>query len=228
MNNFVQRVWGGGGDRVSRFHAEDNRFMGVAQFRHLPTSVGIKVANRLLGTHPRLPAWPYPAMRSIEAVLQPDWRVLEFGSGWSTLWLADRAAEVVSIESSPVWAAFVQKKAESCGAVVKVLQRELEDYPDTASFADASFDLCVIDGWRRQACLENALRLIRPGGYLYLDTSEAARDEMVYAGGGSRQAVRQSARVAARDSGGELKECRGLIVGEVFAGDGILLRKGGN
>ncbi len=228
MNNFVQRVLGRGEDRASRFHAVDNRFMGMAQFRHLPISLGIKMANRLLGTHQRLPAWPYPAMRAIETLLQPDWRVLEFGSGWSTLWLADRCAEVITIESSPVWAAFVAKKSETCGATVQVLQRELEDYTDTADFADASVDLCIVDGWFRHRCLENAVRLVRPGGWLYLDISESPRDEMVYADEGQRLAVLEAARQAAAASGGDLQAFRGLVVGEVVAGEGILMRKGGN
>lgn len=226
MNTFVQRVWGGGDGRSSRFHVENNRFMGVRQFRHLPTSLGLKMATRLFGTRPRLPWWPYPAVNAIEAVLEPDWRVLEFGSGRSTLWLADRCAAVVSIESSPVWAAFVQKKSEGCHGAVQVIYRDVEDYPDTGGFADASVDFCVIDGLFRYRCVENALRVIRPGGYLYLDTSESDRDEMVYTEE-NRERARQMLRQAAQDTGGDFTEYRGLLVGEMFAGEGILMRKGG-
>ncbi|MEN3975980.1 methyltransferase domain-containing protein [Emcibacter sp. SYSU 3D8] len=227
MNTLVQRVLGTGYGRASRFHDGNNRFMGVGQLRHLPASVGMKVASRLIGSHLRLPGWPYPAVQAIERLVQPDWRVLEFGSGWSTLWLADRCAETVSIESSPVWAAFVQRKSESCRGKVQVIQRELEDYPDTAGFADASFDLCVVDGLCRHDCIENAMRVIRPGGYLYLDNSESGSDGLVYQDGG-RQAVQRMVRDTARDTGGELREYRGLIIGEVFAGGGLLMRKGGN
>lgn len=225
MNTFVQRVWGGRDGRLSRFHVEDNRFMGVGQFRHLPASLGLKMATRLFGTRPRRPWWPYPAVNAIEAVLQPDWRVLEFGSGRSTLWLADRCAEVVSIESSPVWAAFVQKKSENCQGAVEVVCRDVEDYPETRGYADASFDLCVIDGLFRYHCLENALRVIRPGGYLYLDTSESNRDELVYSEDGRHRALRMLREVA-RNTGGEFSEYRGLLVGEMFAGEGALVRKG--
>jgi SAM-dependent methyltransferase len=228
MNNFVQRVWGGGGGRVSRFHDESNRFMGVGQFRHLPTSLGMKVANRLFGTHPRLPGWPYPAVGAIEALLQPDWRVLEFGSGRSSLWLGDRCAEVVSIESSAVWAAYVQKKSEGCTGKVRVLQRDLEDYADTSEFADASFDFCVIDGLLRYRCVQSALRVIRPGGYIYLENSDSDKDALVYTDASHKRVVQQLMHQAAHDTGGELRECRGLVVGQVFAGKGILLRKGPN
>lgn len=209
MNTFVQRMRHAG------------------QLRHLPASLGIKMANRILGTHLRLPSWPYPAVGAIEALLQPDWRVLEFGSGWSTLWLADRCAEVVSIESSAVWAAFVEKKSETCGAAVQVINRDVEDYADTSAFADASFDLCIVDGLFRHSCFENALRVIRPGGYLYLDISEEPTDQLVYTSE-DRRLLRQTVPRAARDTGGELRECRGLIVGQVFAGEGILMRKGDN
>jgi len=225
MNTFIQRVWGASEARSSRFHDENNRFMGLDQFRHLPQSFGMKVATRLFGRHPRQPWWPYPAVRAISALVRPDWKVLEFGSGRSTVWLAQRCAEVVSIESTPVWAAFVQKQVEGCSGEVRVIQRDLESYADTSDFADASFDFCVIDGLVRFRCFENALRVVRPGGYIYLDDSDSDKDALVYRHEGRERVVQQMMCQAAADTGSELREYRGLIVGEVFAGEGLLMRK---
>ncbi len=225
MNTFVQRVWGTSEARSSRFHDENNRFMGMGQFMHLPQSLGMKVATKFFGKHPRLPWWPYPVVSAIEGLVKPDWRVLEFGSGRSTLWLADRCAEVVSIESSPVWAAFVQKKSEACSGDVNVIQRDFEDYADTSAFADGSFDFCVIDGLVRYRCFENALRVVRPGGYIYLDNSDSDKDALLYRHEGRKRVVQQLMRQAAEETGSDLIEYRGLIVGEVFAGEGLLLHK---
>jgi predicted O-methyltransferase YrrM len=227
MNTFVRRVWSGAGRQGSR-HGDGSRFESVVQLRHLPRSLGMKMATRLFGTHARTPGWPYTAMSALARVIQPDWRVLEFGSGWSTLWLADRCAEVISVESSPVWAAFVDKKAEDCVGAVRVIQRELEDYADTGEFADGSVDLCVIDGLVRDQCFESALRVVRSGGYIYLDSSEPDNDPLAYPGPGRKEAVQRMMWQTATETGGELREYRGLIVGEVFSGGGVLLRKGQN
>jgi len=194
----------------------------------LPQSLGLKVANRLFGHTPSAPRWPYPAVRALAALLQPDWRVLEFGAGRSTLWLADRCAEVVSIEGSTVWEAYIRKRAETCSGRVRVIRRDLEDYADTSAFGDASFDLCVIDGVARHRCFGNALRVVRPGGYIYLENSESDEDAALYQHEGDSVLVRRVMRQAASDTGADLREYRGLVVGEVRGGEGVLFRKPGH
>ncbi len=52
-----------------------------------------------------VPWFTYPAIGQLARMVRPGWRVLEFGSGHSTLWWAARVAEVVSVEHDPAWAA---------------------------------------------------------------------------------------------------------------------------
>ena len=40
------------------------------------------------------------------------------------------------------------------------------------SFPDHSFDLIVIDGRARAACIQHAIRKVKKGGYLLIDNSE--------------------------------------------------------
>jgi predicted O-methyltransferase YrrM len=71
-----------------------------------------------------VPWFTYPAIRQLERMVSPQWRVLEFGSGFSTLWWAQRVAEVVSVEHDPGWAARLRAAGPSN---VTVCHRVMDD-----------------------------------------------------------------------------------------------------
>lgn len=52
----------------------------------------------------------WPAIDWLEAFMQPGMRVLEFGSGGSTVFFAKRGARVLSIEDDSAWHAEVQRR----------------------------------------------------------------------------------------------------------------------
>jgi hypothetical protein len=58
-----------------------------------------------------VPWFTYPAIRFLQGIVRPDLRVLEYGTGNSTLWWAQRVQQVVSVEHDPAWAARVRKAA---------------------------------------------------------------------------------------------------------------------
>lgn len=49
------------------------------------------------------PWWVWDAINFVEAHLRPTDQVLEVGSGYSTVWLAQRCGQVCSIEESSSW-----------------------------------------------------------------------------------------------------------------------------
>jgi predicted O-methyltransferase YrrM len=110
---------------------------------------------------------------------RPDWRVLELGSGRSTLWYARRAASVVSFEDNPWWVARTRQMLEEA-AIRNAEIRELpveQFVPAVAAMADEGFDLVVIDFLESpEAERIDAVRVARdkvcPGGYLLLDDSD--------------------------------------------------------
>ncbi len=51
-----------------------------------------------------LPWMTTAEIKAIELMLNPDWHVLEYGSGGSTAWLAARVRQVTSIEHDQCWA----------------------------------------------------------------------------------------------------------------------------
>jgi hypothetical protein len=60
----------------------------------------------------------YPALRMLDRVVRPHFKVFEYGAGNSSLWWAARVAQVVSVEHDPVWAGIVGARAPSNLTVV--------------------------------------------------------------------------------------------------------------
>lgn len=138
----------------------------------------------------------YEAIDWLESFLTREMQVLEWGSGGSTIFFAKRAQSVVTIEHDPAWyAALLRQLWQSNITNVRLVlcppeEAETEDeaYASTDaahkelsfrsyaeaidSYPDRFFDLVVVDGRARQACIRHALVKIRPGGYLLLDNSD--------------------------------------------------------
>jgi SAM-dependent methyltransferase len=111
-------------------------------------------------------------------------RALEWGSGRSTLWLARHGLSVVSIEGRADWLAATRGRLAQAGLAqqvrfVAVPPRAGSALPRAyaqavAGEVRASFDLVLVDGPFRAACLAEAPAMLAPGGLLVLDDAGAA------------------------------------------------------
>ena len=138
-------------------------------------------------TAPRdVPWWPYRLPPRLEALSLRGARVFEWGSGASTSWLVSRGASVVSVEHDAEWAAKTADAVPSAEVLTVppttsgTVTSEVEPgfYFDAYVHAIGSrgdFDLVVVDGRARAACLMAALDHIAPGGTLLLDDSHRRR-----------------------------------------------------
>lgn len=118
-----------------------------------------------------LPWLTYPAIRFLEGRIGAGlgFRVLEFGSGNSTIWLSDRVESVYSVEHDLVWYNKFRRMAK-LGNVV-YMYRCLRDYAVVAG-QFKGFDLVIIDGVDRVRCSRNAVLVLNPGGVIVWDDSE--------------------------------------------------------
>jgi predicted O-methyltransferase YrrM len=107
--------------------------------------------------------------------LQPRLRVLEFGCGGSTFWLAKQGANLVSIEHDKHWQTVVQERLDCEGlkAELRLLPRPYDGV--CAQFPDQCLDLVLVDGRDRIRCVRAAMPKLRPGGVLMLDNAERPR-----------------------------------------------------
>ncbi|WP_154674418.1 class I SAM-dependent methyltransferase [Nakamurella lactea] len=144
-----------------------------------------------------VPWWTY---RSIDAV--DGWlsarskpiRVFEYGSGASTFWLSARADEIFSVEHHRGFAdmmrpelaklknvTFLQVDAPASEAPrigsAKIGSEHLDfyDYVHAIDTVEGDFDVVVVDGRAREACLRIAVDRLAPGGVIIFDNSHRKR-----------------------------------------------------
>lgn len=143
-----------------------------------------------------LPWWTFAAVQETDEFLKSrmDARVFEYGSGASTIWLARRAASVVSIEHDRHWHAVVSQSLSAYpNATLKLIEPDTETHADYLSekrqWAGRSFrnyvseidrerghfDLIIIDGRARSACLAHAPSRLAPDGIILFDNSNRGR-----------------------------------------------------
>ncbi|MEQ8770335.1 MAG: class I SAM-dependent methyltransferase [Phycisphaerales bacterium] len=123
-------------------------------------------------TRPHEPWWTQGAVDLVDRWITKDDVVVEFGSGRSTAWLAERAARVVSIEHHEGWHKKVsQDLAKYSNAEVRLIADDPEVYATAADDLDR-VTLVVNDGRHRDACMRWALQRVAPGGGILLDDSE--------------------------------------------------------
>ena len=146
-----------------------------------------------------VPWVPFVALRWLSRQLRGDMRVFEWGSGGSTVFFARRVREVVSIEHDAAWHALVAERLgrESLSSCRYELIEPrpmppggtefgsgqpghtdlcFEDYVRAIErYPEQHFDLVMIDGRARIACLKMALRRVKVGGIVYLDNSNYER-----------------------------------------------------
>ncbi len=127
-------------------------------------------------------------------------RVFEYGSGGSTLFWQRQGAHCVSIEHDPTWFGVVRSRIDSKRVDYRLIvprqsdssnDRDPSDPTKYASgdaacqsydfreyataistFPDEHFDIVLVDGRSRPACIMHAAPKVRSGGVLVLDNAE--------------------------------------------------------
>jgi hypothetical protein len=185
------------------------------RLRHWAHSL-TKVHDSLAIAKLDVPWWTYDAIdevgRWFESRDGRPVRVFEYGSGASTFWLARRATEVHSVEHHRGFGEMMQREmapyanvtleivepVESPRPVIPSAKEghdglDFEAYVGSVRRVPGDFDLVVIDGRAREACLAAVMDRITPDGIVVFDNSR-----------------RRRYREAIRASGMRETRCRGL------------------
>jgi hypothetical protein len=144
-----------------------------------------------------VPWWTYGAIDVVDAWLgarSRPVRVFEFGSGASTIWLATRADEVISVEHHRGFAEQLQPSLDAYDHVtLRIVEPrksehpvvpshkegcaglDFADYVSTLDQSEGEFDLIVIDGRAREACLDAGRSRLAADGMIVFDNSRRRR-----------------------------------------------------
>jgi predicted O-methyltransferase YrrM len=166
--------------RRSRFRDQKGNFLGWGRLvRHGPHAFVSTLLRMGLDYRPQRPWISYSAAAEIERRLTRESRVLEFGSGMSTLWFARRAGEVFSVENDPKWYEKVRGILGRRGLdnVRCELRQDPQEYSSFPPDPGPGFDVILVDGRHRKSCVASSSRFLKPGGILYLDNSDMGHSD---------------------------------------------------
>jgi predicted O-methyltransferase YrrM len=209
------------GRRQNRLYDEKGNRVSVFQLSELLLA-GALTISQALTDRPYLPWVPFAVIKKLTRVLNKDSRVLEYGSGRSTIWLARRAHSVISIEDCQAWHEKVSetfKKLNLQNVDYRFLTGDM--YCSASDFVDETFDLIIVDGKYRSKCVENTHRKLKAGGYLYLDNSDT---DMAVPNGDMRLAEAKM-RSLAQEWSAPLEFYTGYSPGNLHPHQGALVRK---
>ena len=209
----------GDGLRKTRFYDEKgNRIRPSLFWSHAGPALCSHLARLILGYRPALPWICYQGIEFLASKLGPESRVLEFGSGMSTVWYAGHARQVCSVEDYRPWFEKVRGLLKSRGLdnVNYRFAETPEAYTEFMQGAAEGFDLVMVDGSHRSECIRKSATLLRPGGVLYLDDSD--KDA---AKGGDMRTAEELLRDLARQKGGVIHEFCDFSPTQFFVKQGI-------
>lgn len=149
-------------------------------FRHITYKIKSLIIGKL---HPDWPWWSAEAVSVCDRLVKPTDKILEFGSGRSTIWLSSRCKNITSIENDESWYKNVKAKisqlnlANKAELIYAPLDKNgtLENQTYLApvkKIQDSSLDVIIIDGKLRSYCTNLSLPLLKPGGVLIIDDAD--------------------------------------------------------
>jgi predicted O-methyltransferase YrrM len=182
LSGLWTRILTGDGLRKSRLHTYSGQLVDAGGLAYLPRAAWSVILLKVFGYRQKFPWLGYRAVKYLDSIIKPDWNVLEFGSGMSSLFFASRCKRLVSIESDRAWFEEMQQIFVKEGlANVDYRFRTIDEYAVIPDLADRSFDLIIVDGLIRDQCAKVALEKVKPGGVIFLDNSDVPWTEFVEA-----------------------------------------------
>jgi len=168
--NIFKKLFCATDNRISRFHSGRGELMPVNAFIRLPFTI----FERLNGGYKNYP-WLVPSAVSwLDKNIQKDWKIFEFGCGYSTIWYAKRCNSITGIDDHLEWFNLIKAKIESsnignCDLIFtpSVSPLSIDDFPNDF------FDLVIVDSAEsRIECAIAAVSKIKKGGYLLFDDTD--------------------------------------------------------
>lgn len=138
------------------------------------------VRLRSMAAPKRALSYPVPwltfgAIRTISARLSTESMVFEYGAGHSTLYWAKLGARVFSVEGNEQWYDILKAflDAHPDYQIQLFFETEKARYIEAIEKAHVgSFDVVIIDGAHRRACVQAAVSFVKPGGLLVVDNTD--------------------------------------------------------
>lgn len=168
----LQKLWQADDRRPTRFHTQRGEFVGLTNLLGLPSEFVLRMCKvRRAG--------PWMCRDVVDALAKSSGqyqRILELGSGSSTLWFLAMGKSVVSLEDDSEWADWVMGQVGAAGDQLEIIVGDLRDEFMAQLPQLGDYDMVVVDhnehpGFTRMQALES---LVDFQGVICLDNSDRA------------------------------------------------------
>lgn len=119
-----------------------------------------------------LPWVTYSFIDFIKERITKTQHIFEYGSGSSTIFYAERAGKVTSVEHDKGWFDKVKGTSPANAEMIFCELHRDGEYARKATLLDKKFDIIIVDGRDRVNCCKHSLEALSPDGVIILDDSE--------------------------------------------------------
>jgi hypothetical protein len=114
-----------------------------------------------------IPWWPYNFTHFLNLRLRPEFKLFEYGSGNSTLYLQNKVSSIISIENNLLWFNKLSFLVHSRKNLIFVND---EDYVD--AIGSDKYDIICIDGIKRNECVYKCINNLTYNGIIIIDDTD--------------------------------------------------------
>lgn len=115
-----------------------------------------------------VPWLTYAFNQLLDQRLTKNLDLYEFGSGYSTLFFAERVASVDTMEYDAEWLDWVRTQVPD-NVDVAHFPSDSPEYSQSILNKEKTYDVIVVDGRRRNDCVESSLQRLKPTGVIIYD-----------------------------------------------------------
>ncbi len=119
-----------------------------------------------------VPWYTYAFIHFLTPRVRSDMTVYEYGSGYSTMWWADRVKSVVTCEHDEAWYKDLKGRLPANVDSHHVALEYGGDYSRHILQYEKAFDVVIIDGRDRVNCAKNAIGALKEAGVIIWDNSD--------------------------------------------------------
>lgn len=122
-----------------------------------------------------IPWMNYTIIQFLDERLDKKLKLFEFGSGYSTLYYANKVSSVVSVEYDLNWFNELQPKLPANAKIIFKENDSDGEYCRAIHSLDSLFDVIVVDGRDRVNCVLQSIKALTSEGVIILDDSHRER-----------------------------------------------------
>lgn len=175
-----QKIWAGDELRISRFHDLSGELCDFSALAGVIPAGLTWLAARFRKEWVKQPWWVWSATKFVQSHLLATDKVLEIGSGYSSIWLSKRCSEIATVEESLEWKTRIEEIARrfSIGNIEFIVDDSFEGYRWRIRETPPP-DVVVIDASSRKRIFESLMSSeVKPRIIIYDDTDRPENREI--------------------------------------------------